>query len=199
MWFSCFCVLPGSAEAQAIWGGIVKLLLVAYFIGNISAEKISKSIHVCQVIARQRWDVFETQCALCHRVSVNTVLTSKIRRRRRASTRIHSSSCQWQRDPVIRFVSVRSITLVPGHINTPARGSIYLQLGHSSVLTSREFLASAERYCATCTMLSLLDQLGTRRRVTKPRRCVNVSPGTNGSYAMKTEPKFVREVFFRLY
>jgi len=29
--------LPGSAEAQVIWGGIVKRLLIAYFIGNISA------------------------------------------------------------------------------------------------------------------------------------------------------------------
>jgi len=27
---------------------IVKRLLIAYFIGNISAKKISKSIHVCQ-------------------------------------------------------------------------------------------------------------------------------------------------------
>jgi len=38
MWFSCFPVLPGSAEAQVIWGGIVKRLLIAYFIGNISAK-----------------------------------------------------------------------------------------------------------------------------------------------------------------
>jgi len=27
---------------------MVKRLLIAYFIGNISAKKISKSIHVCQ-------------------------------------------------------------------------------------------------------------------------------------------------------
>ena len=38
MWFSCFRILTGSAEAQAIWGGIVKRLLIAYFIGNISAK-----------------------------------------------------------------------------------------------------------------------------------------------------------------
>jgi len=31
--------LPGSAEAQVIWGGIVKRPLIAYFIGNISAKK----------------------------------------------------------------------------------------------------------------------------------------------------------------
>ena len=57
MWFSCFPVLPGSAEAQVTWGGIVKRLLIAYFIGNISAKNI-KSIHVSiKVIASQGWDV----------------------------------------------------------------------------------------------------------------------------------------------
>ena len=45
--FLCFPVLLGSAEAQVTWGGIVKRLLIAYFIGNISA-KISKCVHVCQ-------------------------------------------------------------------------------------------------------------------------------------------------------
>jgi len=39
--FSCFLVFPGSTEAQVIWGGTVKRLLIAYFIGNISAKKIS--------------------------------------------------------------------------------------------------------------------------------------------------------------
>jgi len=39
MQFSCFLILPGSAESQAIWGGIVKRLLIAYFIGNILAKK----------------------------------------------------------------------------------------------------------------------------------------------------------------
>jgi len=29
-------------------GGTVKRLFIAYFIGNISAKKISKSVHVCQ-------------------------------------------------------------------------------------------------------------------------------------------------------
>jgi len=36
---SCFPVLPGSAEAQVVWGGIVKCLLIAKFIGDISAKK----------------------------------------------------------------------------------------------------------------------------------------------------------------
>jgi len=35
-----FPVLPGSAESQVIWGGVVKRLLIAYFIGNISAKKL---------------------------------------------------------------------------------------------------------------------------------------------------------------
>ena len=39
MRFSCFPVLPGSAEAQIIRGGTVKRLLIAYFIRNISAKK----------------------------------------------------------------------------------------------------------------------------------------------------------------
>jgi len=43
MWFSCFPVLPGSAEAQVIWGGILKYILIAYFIGNISANKHQNS------------------------------------------------------------------------------------------------------------------------------------------------------------
>jgi len=30
MWFSCFPVLPGSAEADVIWGGILKHILIAY-------------------------------------------------------------------------------------------------------------------------------------------------------------------------
>jgi len=32
--------------------------LIAYFIGNISAKKISKFVQCIRVIASQRWDVF---------------------------------------------------------------------------------------------------------------------------------------------
>ena len=39
MQFSCFLVSPGSAEAQVIWGGVAKRLLIAYFIRNMSAKK----------------------------------------------------------------------------------------------------------------------------------------------------------------
>jgi len=61
--FSCFLVLPGSAEAQVIWGGIVKRLLIAYFISNISAKKYQNPFMCVKVIASQRWDVFETRCS----------------------------------------------------------------------------------------------------------------------------------------
>jgi len=44
-----FPVLPGSAEAHVIWGGIVECFLIANFMGNISAKKISKSVHECQL------------------------------------------------------------------------------------------------------------------------------------------------------
>jgi len=49
-----FSVLPGSAEAQVIWCGIVKCLLIAYFIGNISANNISKSVHMCQSYSKPK-------------------------------------------------------------------------------------------------------------------------------------------------
>jgi len=64
MCFSCFRVLPGSAEAQVICGGIVKRLLIAYFIRNISAKKYQNPFMCVKVIASQRWDVFffETLC-----------------------------------------------------------------------------------------------------------------------------------------
>ena len=58
MQFSCFSILPGSAEAQVIWGGIVKRLLIAYFIGNISAKKYQNPFMCVKVIANQRWDIF---------------------------------------------------------------------------------------------------------------------------------------------
>jgi len=50
--------LPGNAEAQVIWGGIVKRLLIAYFIGNISGKKYQNPFMYVKVIASQMWDVF---------------------------------------------------------------------------------------------------------------------------------------------
>jgi len=43
-----FLVLPGSAEAQVSWGGIVKRLLIAYFTGSISA----KNIKICSRVSK---------------------------------------------------------------------------------------------------------------------------------------------------
>jgi len=65
MWFSCFLVLlgTGSAEAQVIWCGSVKSLLIDYFIGNISAKKYENPFMCVKVIASQRWDFFETRCS----------------------------------------------------------------------------------------------------------------------------------------
>jgi len=40
MRFSCFPVLPGSAEAHVISDGTVKRLLIAYFIGNFLPKNI---------------------------------------------------------------------------------------------------------------------------------------------------------------
>jgi len=54
MRFLCFPVLSGSAEAQVIWGGTVKHLLIAYFIINISTKKTSKCIHVCQSYSKRK-------------------------------------------------------------------------------------------------------------------------------------------------
>ena len=55
---SCFPVLPGSAEAQVILGGTVKRILIAYFIGNISAKKYQNAFTYVKVTGNQRWDVF---------------------------------------------------------------------------------------------------------------------------------------------
>jgi len=55
--FSCFPGSPGSVEAQVIWGGTVKRLLIACFTGNISAKKYKNAFMYVKVIANQRWDV----------------------------------------------------------------------------------------------------------------------------------------------
>ena len=56
-----FSLLLGSAETQVIWGGIVKRLLIAYFIDNISAKTCQNLFMCVKVIASQMWDVFETR------------------------------------------------------------------------------------------------------------------------------------------
>jgi len=55
--FLHFSVLPGSAETQVFWCGIVKCLLITCFIGNICAKKYQNPFTSVKVIASQRWDV----------------------------------------------------------------------------------------------------------------------------------------------
>jgi len=61
-WKCNFCVpvLPGSAEAQVIWGGILKRLLIVYLISSIFYQKIPKSVHICQSYSKPKvgrfWD-----------------------------------------------------------------------------------------------------------------------------------------------
>jgi len=51
MHLTSFPVLP---EAQVISGGIVKRLLIACFIGNISAKKITKFIPMCESYSKPK-------------------------------------------------------------------------------------------------------------------------------------------------
>jgi len=60
-----FSRLPGSAKAQVIWSGTVKCLLIAYFIGNISAKKYQNPFMCIKVIASQMWDVFLRHGVYC--------------------------------------------------------------------------------------------------------------------------------------
>jgi len=53
-----FPVLPDSAKARVIWGGTVKRLSIAYFIGNISAQTYQNAFTYVKVIANQIWNVF---------------------------------------------------------------------------------------------------------------------------------------------
>jgi len=66
-----FPILPGSAEAQVIWGGTVKRILIDYFIGKICAKKYQNPFTFVKVIASQRWDVFETRCTVTQRPWAN--------------------------------------------------------------------------------------------------------------------------------
>ena len=66
-----FVVLPGSSQAQVIRGGIVKRLLIAYFIDSLSAKKYQNPFTCVKVIASQRWDVFSRQGVLPNRDNFN--------------------------------------------------------------------------------------------------------------------------------
>jgi len=55
--FSCFPVLPGSAEAHVIWGACW-WHSKAYFLGNICVKNCRNRTVYIKIIASQRWDVF---------------------------------------------------------------------------------------------------------------------------------------------
>jgi len=52
---SAFCQIVQKHEVFEV---IVKSLLIAYFIGNISSKKYQNPFMCVKVIASQRWDVF---------------------------------------------------------------------------------------------------------------------------------------------
>ena len=62
MRFSCFPVLPGSAEAQVIWGGTLKRFCLLTLSVTFLPKKYQNAFTCVKVIANQRWDDFETQC-----------------------------------------------------------------------------------------------------------------------------------------
>ena len=47
--FRVFLFWPGTTETQVIWGDIIKCLLIAYFLGNISAKNIKVRSHVLEL------------------------------------------------------------------------------------------------------------------------------------------------------
>jgi len=59
---SDFPLSPGSAEALVSWGGKIKYLLSGDFLGNICSKICCNRTVYVNIIASQRWDVFETQC-----------------------------------------------------------------------------------------------------------------------------------------
>ena len=60
-----FRIFPfaGSAEAQLIWGGTVNRLLIAYFIGNISARNYQMCSPMSRYSKPKVGRFFETQCS----------------------------------------------------------------------------------------------------------------------------------------
>ena len=67
---SGFHVSPGSAEALVRCGGKIKYILIAYFLGNIYAKKLSQSNCVCKNYSKlYRWDVFLRHSVVYHSIS----------------------------------------------------------------------------------------------------------------------------------
>jgi len=111
MWFSCFRVLPGSAEAQVIWGGIIKCLLITYFIGNISAKKISKSIHVRQSYSKPKVGRFLRHGVYWSRASVSVCLCVCLSAHRRIPALLHGPGCNLGNDKDNDHLCTRNSTI----------------------------------------------------------------------------------------
>jgi len=60
-----FPVSPGSAEALVSWGGKIKHILIAYFLGNIFAKNCRNRTVYVQIIASQN-GTFLRQCIALH-------------------------------------------------------------------------------------------------------------------------------------
>ena len=86
--------MPGSAKAQAVLGGTVKRLLIAYFIGNIPAKKYQNPFTCVKSYSKPKGGTFfETQCTsryqiisllLKRRVESRTIQLRKRRQHSRA-------------------------------------------------------------------------------------------------------------------
>jgi len=64
---SGFPVSPGSAEALVRWGGKIKYVFIAYFLGNMCAKN-GRNRTMCvkiKLITSQRWDVFKRSVYSC--------------------------------------------------------------------------------------------------------------------------------------
>jgi len=79
MRFSCFHVLPGSAEAQVTWGGTVNKA----FLWLLFLPKISKCVHVCQSYNIPKVRRFLRQCIYnTHKHSINNNMKKEKWRRK---------------------------------------------------------------------------------------------------------------------
>jgi len=45
-----------------MWGGKIKHILIAYFLGNTCAKNYRNRTVYVKIIASEIWDVFETRC-----------------------------------------------------------------------------------------------------------------------------------------
>jgi len=65
---SGFPVSPGSAEAVVWWGGKIKYILIAYFLGNIFAKHCCNRTVYLKIIASERWDVILRHDVVLYRI-----------------------------------------------------------------------------------------------------------------------------------